>query len=84
MDASRGARKAPAGRAPLCDDLTEREREVLTLVGQGHSNKEIAHELCISEKTVKNHIANIFSKLHVNDRTQAVLYAIRQGLVKVE
>ena len=75
--------EAPAGQAPLCDDLTEREREVLTLVGQGHSNKEIARELCISEKTVKNHIANIFSKLHVNDRTQAVLYAIRQGLVKV-
>jgi DNA-binding NarL/FixJ family response regulator len=73
-----------AGRAPFSDDLTEREREVLILVGQGHSNKEIAHQLCISEKTVKNHIANIFSKLHVNDRTQAVLYAIRQGLVKVE
>jgi len=76
--------EVPAGRAPLCDDLTEREREVLTLIGQGHSNKEIARELCISEKTVKNHTANIFSKLHVNDRTQAVLYAIRQGLVKVE
>ena len=57
---------------------------MLTLLGQGHSNKEIARELCISEKTVKNHIANIFSKLHVNDRTQAVLYAIRQGLVKME
>jgi len=76
--------EAPAGRPPLCDDLTEREREVLTLIGQGNSNKEIARELCISEKTVKNHIANIFSKLHINDRTQAVLYAIRQGLVKVE
>jgi DNA-binding NarL/FixJ family response regulator len=76
--------EAPAGRPPLCDDLTEREREVLALIGQGQSNKEIARELCISEKTVKNHIANIFSKLHVNDRTQAVLYAIRQGLVKVE
>jgi DNA-binding NarL/FixJ family response regulator len=76
--------EAPAGRAPFCDDLTEREREVLTMVGQGHSNKEIARQLCISEKTVKNHIANIFSKLHINDRTQAVLYAIRQGLVKVE
>jgi len=76
--------EAPAGRASLCDDLTEREREVLTLIGEGHSNKEIARELCISEKTVKNHVANIFSKLHINDRTQAVLYAIRQGLVKVE
>ena len=76
--------EATTGSAPLCDDLTEREREVLTLIGQGLTNKEIARQLCISEKTVKNHIANIFSKLHVNDRTQAVLYAIRQGLVKVE
>jgi len=71
-----------AGRSSLCDDLTEREREVLGLIGQGHSNREIASLLCISEKTVKNHIANIFSKLHVYDRTQAVLYAIRKGLVK--
>lgn len=74
---------APAGCASLCDDLTEREREVLTLVGKGCSNKEIALQLSISEKTVKNHVANIFSKLHVYDRTQAVLYAIRQRLVKV-
>jgi len=74
---------APGGCASLCDDLTEREREVLTLVGKGCSNKEIALQLSLSEKTVKNHIANIFSKLHVYDRTQAVLYAIRQKLVKV-
>jgi two-component system NarL family response regulator len=71
------------GEEPFCDDLTEREREVLTLVGKGCSNKEIARQLSLSEKTVKNHIANIFSKLHVYDRTQAVLYAIRKGLVKV-
>jgi NarL family two-component system response regulator LiaR len=75
--------EAPAGRPPWCDDLTEREREVLTLIGQGHSNKEIARQLFLSEKTVKNHIANIFSKLHIHDRTQAVLYAVRKGLVKV-
>jgi DNA-binding CsgD family transcriptional regulator len=73
-----------AGCVPLCDDLTEREREVLALIGKGHSNKEIARLLSISEKTVKNHIANIFFKLHVYDRTQAVLYAIRQGLVQVK
>jgi two-component system NarL family response regulator len=72
-----------AGRPPLFDDLTEREREVLGLIGQGHGNREIAVQLCISEKTVKNHIANIFAKLHVYDRTQAVLYAIRKGLVKM-
>ena len=72
-----------SGCVPLCDDLTDRERQVLALVGKGCGNKEIAAQLSISEKTVKNHIANIFSKLHVYDRTQAVLYAIRQGLVKV-
>ncbi len=70
-------------RAPLYDELTEREREVLTLIGKGEANKEIARQLSLSEKTVKNHIANIFAKLQVNDRTQAVLYAIRQGLVKL-
>jgi len=75
--------EAPAGHAPFCDNLTAREQEVLVLIGQGHSNREIAGLLCISEKTVKNHIANIFSKLHVYDRTQAMLYAIRKGLVKV-
>ncbi|MFN2169612.1 MAG: response regulator [Anaerolineae bacterium] len=73
----------PPGAGSLCDDLTDRETEVLTLVGDGLANKEIARQLGISEKTVKNHISNIFSKLHVCDRTQAVLYAIRQGLVKV-
>ena len=68
--------------ASLCDDLTEREQQVLALIGKGHTNGEIADLLVISEKTVKNHISNIFSKLHIRDRTQAVLYAIRKGLVK--
>jgi len=72
-----------AGRPPLCDGLTEREREVLAMIGEGCSNKEITRRLCISEKTVKNHVANVFSKLHVCDPTQAALYAIRKGLVKV-
>jgi DNA-binding NarL/FixJ family response regulator len=57
---------------------------VLTLIAEARSNREIARELSISEKTVKNHINNIFSKLHVYDRTQAMLYAIRQGFVKIE
>jgi NarL family two-component system response regulator LiaR len=73
----------PEKQAPLFDDLTPRELEVLKLIAEGMCNREIAEELTISEKTVKNHINNIFSKLHVNDRSQAVLYAIREGLVKV-
>ena len=63
------------------EQLTERELQVLQLAADGLSNKEIAQKLVISEKTVKNHITNIFSKLHVNDRTQAILYALRKGLV---
>lgn len=74
----------PGKQSPLVDELTPREMEVLTLIAEGRSNKEIARELSISEKTVKNHINNVFAKLHCNDRTQAMLYAIRKGLVKVE
>ena len=73
----------PDRQMAVVDDLTPRELEVLTLIAEGLPNKEIAQELTISEKTVKNHINNIFSKLHVYDRSQAMLYAIRQGLVKV-
>jgi two-component system NarL family response regulator len=73
----------PGKQTPLIDDLTPREVEVLKLIAEGRSNSEIAEELVISEKTVKNHINNIFSKLHVYDRSQAMLYAIRKGLVKV-
>ncbi len=63
------------------EQLTQRELQVLQLAADGLNNKEIADRLVISEKTVKNHIANIFSKLNVNDRTQAILYALRKGLV---
>ncbi len=73
----------PGKQTPLVDDLTPRETEILELVAAGRSNKEIAEALTLSEKTVKNHINNIFSKLHVCDRSHAMLYAIRQGLVKV-
>jgi len=68
---------------PLVDSLTPREVEVLKLIAEGMSNKEIAGRLALSEKTVKNHINNILSKLHLYDRTQATLYAIRNGLVKL-
>ena len=62
-------------------ELTQREIQVLQLAADGLSNKEIGERLVISEKTVKNHTSNIFSKLQVNDRTQAVLYALRKGLI---
>ena len=65
------------------EQLTQRELEVLQLAGDGLANKEIAARLGISEKTVKNHIANILSKLQVNDRTQAILYALRKGLISM-
>lgn len=63
-------------------ELTGREREVLGLVAGGRSNKEIGHELGITERTVKTHITNIFSKLELTDRTQAALYAHKRGLVQ--
>src|SRR2546428_5293849 len=63
------------------DDLTERETEVLRLLAQGQSNKQIAHNLHNTEQTIKAHVSKIFSKLGVQSRTQATLYAIRIGLV---
>ena len=66
------------------ETLTERETEVLRLLAQGRSNKEIAHGLSIGEKTVKTHVSNILSKLNVPSRTQAALYAVRIGLVSVD
>jgi NarL family two-component system response regulator LiaR len=61
--------------------LTPRETEVLTLVARGQPNKVIARELGVSEKTVKTHVSNVLGKLGVTDRTQAALYAVREGLV---
>ena len=61
--------------------LTHREVEILQHVAAGLANKEIAHKLSISERTVKNHLSNIMEKLHVNSRTQAAVYALRSGLV---
>ncbi len=73
-------RPAQAKRLPH-EDLTEREMEVLKLIAQGKSNQEVADELFIGVKTVKYHLTNLFSKLGVEDRTQAAIYAHRHGLV---
>lgn len=65
---------------PAADALTPREREVLSLIARGLSNRLIARELALSEKTVKAHVSAVLSKLGVADRTQAALWAVRQGL----
>jgi NarL family two-component system response regulator LiaR len=62
------------------NDLTEREQDVLQLIADGMNNREIAEKLVISEKTVKTHVSNILNKLHLDDRTQAAIYALRHGL----
>ncbi|MBI1912150.1 MAG: response regulator transcription factor [Deltaproteobacteria bacterium] len=66
------------------DELSEREITVLMLLAEGKSNKEIANELKLSDKTVKNHLHNIFLKLNVTDRTKAVISAIRKGLIDIK
>jgi DNA-binding NarL/FixJ family response regulator len=79
---SRFQRPATApGTAAAHETLTERETDVLRLLTQGKSNKEIAHALFIGDRTVKSHLSAIFQKLDVTDRTQAALYAVRHGLV---
>ncbi|MGD2156776.1 MAG: response regulator transcription factor [Anaerolineales bacterium] len=65
-------------------DLTEREIEVLKLIANGHPNSDIAKSLVISENTVKGHVSNILSKLHLADRTQAAVYAWQKGIVRRE
>jgi NarL family two-component system response regulator LiaR len=67
---------------PPAATLTGRELEVLRLIARGMSNKLIARELVVSEKTVKTHVSNILAKLHLSDRTQAALYAVREGLAE--
>jgi DNA-binding NarL/FixJ family response regulator len=65
------------------DGLTAREMEILRLIATGAPNKQIAFRLSISEKTVRNHVSNMYEKLNIYDRSQAVLYAVRKGLVEL-
>ena len=74
-----------AGKQRLSDEpLTQREVEVLRRLAQGHENREIAEQLVISEATVRTHVSNILGKLHLASRTQAALYALREGLASLD
>jgi len=68
----------------LVSPLTSREMEILNYVAKGHSNKQIAAKLDISEQTIKNHITSIMAKLNANARTQAVVIAVRKGLISID
>ncbi len=70
----------PSGQAQSESALTEREIEILGMVAQGRTNQQIADELFLSERTVRTHITNILAKLHLENRTQAALYALRSGI----
>ncbi len=74
----------PSDRPEPPEQLTERELEVLKLLGQGKLNHEIAAELVISDATVRTHVSNILAKLQLASRTQAALYAVREGLASLE
>jgi DNA-binding NarL/FixJ family response regulator len=70
-----------AGVSRDLNELSRRESEIIRLIAEGLSNKEIGVRLSLSEKTVKNHISHIFAKLNINARSRAAVYAIRNGLV---
>jgi NarL family two-component system response regulator LiaR len=78
-------KSARAPELPLTKEpLTEREVEVLKWVAQGLSNQEIADRLVVSERTVRSHVSNVLDKLHLANRTQAALYALREGLARLD
>jgi len=74
----------PVSSSPAVDPLTEREVEVLKLVAKGKSNQDIAQQLFIGEGTVRTHVSNILGKLHLASRTQATLYALKEGLASLD
>ncbi len=74
--------RVPPGDEIGAEDLTKQELRVLRLIAEGHSNREIARTLVVTENTVKTHVSNLFSKLNVSDRTQAAILAFKIGLVK--
>ena len=74
----------PGQGKPTAEPLTQRELEVLRLISQGLSNKEIAAKIFVAEWTVRTHVSNILSKLHLASRTQAALYALRSGLASLD
>ncbi len=74
----------PAGRPPAPHPLTDRELEVLRLVAKGYSNPQIAEQLVVTEATVRSHVSNILSKLHLANRVLLTLYALQQGIISLE
>jgi DNA-binding NarL/FixJ family response regulator len=79
-----GGGSATPGGSPIFAPLSPREIEILELISRGNSNKQIARILAISDQTVKNHITSILKKLAVNDRTEAVVFSLRQGWIKID
>jgi len=82
--AARLMRELTSAHTSRLDELTEREREVLACIAHGMSNADIAARLTIGERTVKTHVSNILAKLHLQDRTQAALLALRERLVPLD
>jgi two-component system, NarL family, response regulator LiaR len=74
----------PSAQPPTADPLTDRELNVLRLIARGLSNQQIADDLVISEATVRTHVSNILGKLHLASRTQAALYALREGIASLD
>lgn len=84
LEEFRATERLPAHPEHRISELTEREEEILRHLAQGASNQEIAESLDVSEKTIRNRLSEIFSKLRLNNRTQAALYALREGIASLQ